>query len=111
MEDKRKYHIIIGSKGYFDMNLPEFTEDDVVDDFLELVKISDTAKQNRLLLDQHADILIIKNNSYHGIVEAAHDRLGPLIEELTTDDAEIYIHNPPSVLKEYLENQKERSLI
>ena len=93
------------------MNLPEFTEDDVVDDFLELVKISDTAKQNRLMLDQHADILIIKNNSYHGIVEAAHDRLGPLIEELTTDDAEIYIHNPPSVLKEYLENQKERSLI
>lgn len=111
MEDKRKYHIIIGSKGYFDMNLPEFTEDDVVDDFLELVKISDTAKQNRLMLDQHADILTIKNNSYHGIVEAAHDRLGPLIEELTTDDAEIYIHNPPSVLKEYLENQKERSLI
>lgn len=111
MEDKRKYHIIIGSKGYFDMNLPEFTEDDVVDDFLELVKISDTAKQNRLMFDQHADILIIKNNSYHGIVEAAHDRLGPLIEELTTDDAEIYIHNPPSVLKEYLENQKERSLI
>ena len=82
MEDKRKYHIIIGSKGYFDMNLPEFTEDDVVDDFLELVKISDTAKQNRLMLDQHADILTIKNNSYHGIVEAAHDRLGPLIEEL-----------------------------
>lgn len=111
MEDKRKCHIIIGSKGYFDMNLPEFTEDDVVDDFLELVKISDTAKQNRLMLDQHADILTIKNNSYHGIVEAAHDRLGPLIEELTTDDAEIYIHNPPSVLKEYLENQKERSLI
>ena len=63
MEDKRKYHIIIGSKGYFDMNLPEFTEDDVVDDFLELVKISDTAKQNRLMFDQHADILIIKNNS------------------------------------------------
>ena len=50
MEDKRKYHIIIVSKGYFDMNLPEFTEDDVVDDFLELVKISDTAKQNRLML-------------------------------------------------------------
>lgn len=111
MEDRRKYHIIIGSKAYFDMNLPKFTEDDVVDDFLELVKHSDTAKQNRLIFNQHADILIIKNNSYHGIVEAAHDRLGPLIEELTTADAKIYIHNPPRVLKEYLEDQNKRSLI
>lgn len=111
MEDKRKYHIIIGSKAYFDTSLPMFTEDDVVDTFLELVKLSDTAKQNRLIFDQHADILIIKNNNYHGIVEAAHDRLGPLIEELTTDDAEIYIHNPPRVLREYLEDQHKRSLI
>jgi len=111
MEDKRKYHIIIGSKAYFDTSLPMFTEDDVVDTFLELVKLSDTAKQNRLIFEQHADILIIKNNNYHGIVEAAHDRLGPLIEELTTDDAEIYIHNPPRVLKEYLEEQHKRSLI
>ena len=111
MEDKRKYHIIVGSKAYFDAKLPSFPEDDEVDMFLELVKLSDTAKQNRLVFDQYASILILKNDNYHGIVEAAHDRLGPLIEELTTDDAEIYIHNPPSVLKEYLENQKERSLI
>jgi ATP-dependent Clp protease ATP-binding subunit ClpA len=53
----------------------------------------------------------VKNNNYHGIIEAAHDRLGPLIEELTTDTAEIYIHNPPRVLKEYLEEQFNRSLI
>lgn len=111
MEDKRKYHIIIGSKAFFDANLPEFTEEDDIDMFLELVKLSDLAKQNCCLFDQHADILIIKNNNYNGIVDAAHDRLGPLIEDLTTGYAEIYVHNPPRVLMEYLEDQKKRALI
>lgn len=37
MEDKRKYHIIIGSKAYFDASLPDFSENDEVDTFLELV--------------------------------------------------------------------------
>ena len=111
MEDRRKYHIFIGSKAYFDMNISEFIEDDIAEDFLELVKYSDIAKQNHSIFDQHTDILIIKNNSYHGIVAEAHDRLGPLIEELTTADAEIYIHNPPRVLKEYLQDQNERALI
>ena len=39
MEDKRKYHIIIGSKAYFDASLPDFSEEDEVDTFLELVKL------------------------------------------------------------------------
>ena len=30
MEDKRKYHIIIGSKAYFDASLPDFSEEDEV---------------------------------------------------------------------------------
>lgn len=110
MEDKRRYHIIIGSKAYFDRNLPDFTEDSAFT-FLEMVQLSDAAKQTQRLFDHHANILIVKNNNYHGIVEAAHDRLGPLIEELTTGDAEIYVHNPPRVLKEYLEDQYNRSLI
>lgn len=111
MEDKRKYHIIVGSKAYFDSKLPPFSEDDEVDTFLELVKLSDTAKQNRLIFNQYASILIVKNDNYHGIVEAAHDRLGPLIEDLTTDEAEIYVHNPPRVLKAYLEDQYKRDII
>ena len=96
---------------YFDASLPDFSEEDEVDTFLELVKLSDAAKQSRYNFDQYANTLIVKNNNYHGIVEAAHDRLGPLIEDLTTDDADIYIHNPPRVLKEYLEDQYKRSLI
>ncbi len=111
MKNKRKYHIIIGSNAYFDKNLPDFSEGDGVATFLELVKLSDATRQNQRLFNQHASKLIVKNNNYHGIVEAAHDRLGPLIEDLTTDDAEIYIHNPPRVLKEYLENQYKRALI
>lgn len=111
MEDKRKYYVIIGSKAYFDSKLPSFSGDEEVDTFLELVKLSDTAKQNSFIFDRHASILIVKNDNYHGIVEAAHDRLGPLIEDLTTDEAEIYIHNPPRVLKSYLEDQYKRALI
>ena len=111
MKNKRRYHIIIGSNAYFDDNLPDFSESDDVATFLELVKLSDATRQNQRLFNQHASKLIVKNNNYHGIVEAAHDRLGPLIEDLTTDDAEIYIHNPPRVLKEYLEDQYKRALI
>ena len=111
MEDKRKYHIIVGSKAYFDSKLPSFSEDDEVNTFLELVKLSDTVKQNHWRFDQYASLLIVKNDNYHGIVETAHDRLGPLIEDLTTDEAEIYIHNPPRVLKAYLEDQHKRTLI
>lgn len=111
MGNKRKYHIIIGSKAYFDSKLPLFSRYDNVDAFLELVKLSDTAKQNKLIFDQYASILVVKNDNYHGIAETAHDRLGPLIEDLTADDAEIYIHNPPRILKAYLEDQYKRALI
>lgn len=112
MENKRKYHIIIGSKAYFDTFLADLSEEDEVNTFLKLVKLLDTAKQNRYTLDQYVtDMLIVKNDDYHGIVEEAHDRLCSLVEELTTEDAEIYIHNLPRVLKEYLEDQYERSLI
>ena len=55
MEDKRKYHIIIGSKAYFDASLPDFSEEDEVDTFLELVKLSDAAKQSRYNFDQHVN--------------------------------------------------------
>ncbi len=111
MKDKRKYHIVIGSKAYFDTQVPLYDKRDMADTFLELVRNLDNAKQNGLIFDQCAELLIVKNDNYHGIVEAAHDRLGQLIEDLTTDTAEIYIHNPPRVLKVYLENLYKRDLI
>lgn len=60
MNDKRNYHIIIGSKAFFDSNLPLFDEDDDVHGFLELVKLSDAAKQNKVNIDFDTPILILK---------------------------------------------------
>lgn len=111
MSNMRRYHVIIGSKAFFDLKLPKFNADDGVRSFLELVKLSDTAKQNNLNSEFETQILILKNDNYHGIVEAAHDRLGGLIEELTASNAEIYIHNPPKVLYDFLKNQYDCGII
>lgn len=107
----RKYHLIIGSKAYFDSSLPSFDDDAEVSNFLDMVRLADAAKQRGVVFSAVANILILKNDNYHGIVESAHDRLGGLIEDLTNEDAEIFVHNPPQVLKEYLDEQEQRSVI
>lgn len=104
INDKRSYNIIIGSQAFFSENLPNI-DDSEYDDFLELVSLSDKARVLGKNYNHKADILIIKNNNYHGITDTAHDRIGALIEELTAYDAEIYLHNPPRTLKEYLKSQ------
>lgn len=93
----RTYHVVIGSKAFFDAALPE--QDSTLDarSFLDLVRLADAAKQRGIFFSDVADILILKNDNYHGINESAHDRLGGLIEDLTSEDAEIYVHNPPQV--------------
>lgn len=109
----RTYNVIIGSKAFFEKCLPMQDEWTSVDFFLDLVRKSD--EQRKLgysdLSEIKADILIVKNDHYHGIVETAHDRLGGLIEDLTTDDATIYIHNPPAGLKALLEQMQSRGSI
>lgn len=107
----RKYHIIIGSKAYFNSHLPNDIIGKEVKNFLELVRLADAAKERGVVFSDVANVLVIKNDNYHGIVASAHDRLGGLIEDLTNGDAEIFVHNPPRVLKEYLEDQKHRSVI
>ncbi|OLN30339.1 AAA family ATPase [Desulfosporosinus metallidurans] len=120
MVDKRTYHIVIGSKAFFDAQVKKLEEkqdeeyeENVIKIFLELVRLSDERKQRGypFLDEDKASIMILKNDNYHGIVESAHDRLGSLIEELTTDDAIIYIHNPPIILEAYLEGLHYRGLI
>lgn len=111
MGSKRKYCVIIGSKAFFDRNLPGVSEGEELLTFLELVKLSDASRQARTQFDITVSKLFVKNNDYHGIVEAAHDRLGSLIEEFTSNDAEIYIHNPPHTLMEYLNDKNSRDLI
>lgn len=118
MVDERTYHIVIGSKAFFDAQvkkheekLDEEYEENVIHSFLELVRLSDERKQRPFSDEDKASIMILKNDNYHGIVESAHDRLGSLIEELTTDNAIIYIHNPPIILEAYLEGLHYRELI
>lgn len=111
--EMRIYHVIIGSKAFFEKYIPTQDEWTQVDFFLDLVRKSDEQRKfrNYDLSEIKTDILIVKNDHYHGIVETAHDRLGGLIEDLTTDDATIYIHNPPAGLKALLEQMKARNLI
>lgn len=112
----RIYKIVIGSSSYFDKALDEaysiIDEKNVkIPSFLELIRIFDAQKQSDKTDTVKTPLLFIRNNDYNGIVNAAHDRLGPLIEDITHDKALILIHNPPRVLYEYLQDKKARNLI
>ncbi|MDU2582651.1 MAG: AAA family ATPase [Anaerococcus hydrogenalis] len=102
--DKRKYIVYIGSKKYYYDKVADLCDIDLTPTFLELVKESDECRQRKESFEDYADILLIPNDNYNGITEQAHDRIGAIIKELTTNDAVIYIHNPPIVLKEYLKS-------
>lgn len=103
----RTYKIIVGSKLFFESQLSSL-EIQSVKYFLELVKLSDDLRilGQKIKDPDKGSVLIVKNDNYHGIVESAHDRLGNLIEDLTKDDAIIFVHNPPSNLFEYVKRMK-----
>ena len=112
----RIYKIVKGSSSYFDKALDEaysiIDEKNVkIPSFLELIRIFDAQKQSGNTDTVETPLLFIRNNDYNGIVNAAHDRLGPLIEDITHDRELILIHNPPRVLYEYLQDKKARNLI
>lgn len=111
MDAHRIYHVVIGSSCFFDNTVASFLQEHDVSYFIDLVKRSDECKHHGRPFCDKSSFLILKNNNYHGIVETAHDRLGPLIEELTEDDAEIYVHNPPKTLTNFLKGQYESSII
>lgn len=102
----RTFNVIIGSKIFFDDCVKEVTDDAKF--FIDLVKLSDSLRNSHQAFDEHdkAEILIIKNDSYNGITEQANDRIGALINELTLDNAVIWVHNPPSNLLDYLHGQE-----
>ena len=115
MDEKRHYHIIIGSKAFFDAEIAKI-DTTGASWFLELVRLWDDSKQVIVVGQQpkekpKASLLIIKNDNYHGIVDSAHDRLGGLIEDLTLPTAVIYVHNPPQRLNNYLMDQHSRQQI
>lgn len=123
MNKNRKYTVLIGSKRFFDEQLNQLLPNLKVsdsnsfpqmvrkhDEFSKRVIISTDEKQKNIPFDR-TDLLIIKNSDYHSIVSTAHDRLSSLIEELTTDNAEVFIHNPTKNLKDYLNIQNSQNKI
>ena len=108
----REYHIVIGSKSFFNDYINKLHLENP-QSFLALVRLDDSLKNQKLYTrdDIITDCLVVRNDDYHGIVSSAHDRLGELIKDLTQDDASIYIHNPPATLKSELKTQSERSEI
>ncbi len=116
MNNKRTYHIIVGSKTFFDIQVEELLKEKLyqnnISSFLELVRLSDERSKNGIpFSDKYkASIMILRNDNYHGITESAHDRLGSLIEDITTDNATIFIHNPPKNLEAYIEGLHNRKL-
>ncbi|MFW8053716.1 AAA family ATPase [Vagococcus fluvialis] len=107
----REYYVIQGSTTFFKENLPILINESRISIFSELIKESDDCKVRGTKFQNHADFLLIKNDNYNGITEQAHDRLGPLIEDITNSDAEIYIHNPPSNVLDYLKEKEKNDEI
>lgn len=108
----RVYHIIIGSKPFFNDTINKYQMHDPKS-FLELVRLDDSIKNHERyrkgIISENC--MILRNDDYHGIVETAHDRLGEIIKNLTSENAEIFIHNPPAALKTQLSREYERKEI
>ena len=106
----RTINIVIGSKAYFQEQIKDLSD---AISFLDLIKLSDAYHgKNQVFPDElKAELMILRNDNYHGITEQANDRLGNLIYDLTTDDSTIWIHNPPSNLLFFLNNQNNASAI
>lgn len=106
----RTYKVIIGSRRYFENSLTD--EELHYNSFLERVRIVDAVKSKPELLDSlRMDNLRVENNHYQGIVEEAHGRLGSLIEDMTTENATIVVHNPTRVLHLFLQQKYNRGEI
>lgn len=106
----RIINIVTGSKAFFQEKIKDLSN---AVSFLDLIKLSDAyhGKNQVFPDDRKAELMILRNDNYHGITEQANDRLGNLIYDLTTEDSTIWIHNPPSNLLFFLNNQKNASEI
>lgn len=106
----RTINVVIGSKAFFQEHIADLSK---AVSFLDLIKLSDAYHgKNQVFPDNlKAELMILRNDNYHGITEQANDRLGNLIYDLTADDSTIWIHNPPSNLLFFLNNQKNASEI
>lgn len=100
----RRYHVLNGSPSYFDDQLSALNiqGDEMSQKVLEF-------DQQRILGTKFilSDCLIVRNNHYLNLVESALSRLGSLIEDLTSGDADIFVHNPPLNLLNHIHSSEE----
>jgi ATP-dependent Clp protease ATP-binding subunit ClpA len=102
----REYHIFIGSVHFFEECARDFGKD-----FNELnEKVLEFDGQTKAIAPlgrryTEASKLIVRNNHYSCLTEPALSRLGGLLEDLTTNDATILVHNPPHALIDSLQRQ------
>lgn len=99
----RKYYSIIGSREYFTSVLKELEPDNEYDNFMNLIRETDDLRRaGQLKRFVPRKKVAVYNDNYIGLVESANDRLDAIIREHTSDDATIYVHNPPLSLFEAL---------
>lgn len=95
----RKYHVFIGSVHFFEECARNFGND-----FDELNrKVLEFDGQTKAIVPlgrryTEASKLIVRSKHYACLTEPALSRLDGLLEDLTSDDATILVHNPPSAL-------------
>lgn len=101
----RTFNIVIGSRVFFQQQVSSFEEE--AKHFLNMVRLSDSYRNGKMPFpdSERANLLIVRNDDYHGLVEQACERLDGLIYDLTTEDAVIWLHNPPSKVAQFLETQ------
>ncbi|WBF52863.1 AAA family ATPase [Macrococcoides canis] len=102
----RNYVIIEGSQKFFEKTLETLgVKNDWNDTLFKVIENYDSYRKRAIIFDDYKDTLIIKNISYHGITNEAHYGIAEIIENVTTDDAFIYIHNPTMIIWDFLENE------
>lgn len=100
----RTFNVVIGSRIYFQNQISSIEEK--AKQFLDMVRLHDSYNNKiQLFVNLRADLMVVKNEDYHGLVEQACERLDGLIYDLTTDNAVIWIHNPPAKVIQFLERQ------
>ena len=58
MDNKRHYHVIIGSKDFFDENIPYALENSKLSDFIDLVKRNDRKSARGIENETVKDLIV-----------------------------------------------------
>ena len=103
----RTYHIVIGSKAFFDASLRDLNITLDAQSFLDLVRLADTAKQRGIVFSEVAEALILKNDNYLIISHKNPDgdtvgSCAALCSALRRMGMTAYLYRNPQITKKFL---------